>query len=111
SSRRTDFDYALGDLPWMERGAGTVQSQPLQRIYHCLSSTLRITRFPVCCRPEITSFPGQRDRTTSCRRIACLIRDDVRVIELVEATHCDNQPPSDCRDHLYTVIDGATCYW
>jgi hypothetical protein len=24
---------------------------------------------------------------------------------------CDNQPPSDWRDHLYTVIDGATCYW
>ena len=42
---------------------------------------------PVCCRPEITSFPGQGDRTTSCRRIAGLIRDDVRVIELVEAIH------------------------
>ena len=27
------------------------------------------------------------DRTTSCRRIACLIGDDVRVIELVEAIH------------------------
>ena len=63
-------------------GDGTVQRQPLQRIYRCLSSTLRITRFPVCRRPEITSFPGQGDRTTSCRRIACLIRDDVRVIEL-----------------------------
>jgi hypothetical protein len=24
---------------------------------------------------------------------------------------CDNKPPSDWRDHLYTVIDGATCYW
>jgi hypothetical protein len=24
---------------------------------------------------------------------------------------CDNQPPSDWRDHLYTDIDGATCYW
>src|ERR1700692_4292093 len=42
---------------------------------------------PVCCRPEITSFPGQGDRTTSCRRIAGLIRDDVREIELVEAIH------------------------
>jgi len=24
---------------------------------------------------------------------------------------CDNQPPSDWRDHLYTVIDGTPCYW
>lgn len=24
---------------------------------------------------------------------------------------CDDPPPSDWRVHLYTVIDGATCYW
>ena len=24
---------------------------------------------------------------------------------------CDDPPPSDWRTHLYTVIDGATCYW
>jgi len=24
---------------------------------------------------------------------------------------CDDPPPTDWRDHLYTVIDGATCYW
>src|SRR6202041_3044311 len=47
TSRRTDFDYALRDLPGMEVGNGTVQRQPLQRIYRCLSSTLRITRLPV----------------------------------------------------------------
>jgi hypothetical protein len=87
TSRRTDFDYALRDLPGMEVGDGTVRRQPLQRIYLCLSSTLRIARSPVCCRPEITSFPGQGDRTTSCRKIACLIGDDVRVIELVEVIH------------------------
>jgi len=79
------FDYALRDLPGMEVGDGTVQRWRLQRIYRCLCSSLRTTRLPVCCRPEITSFPGQGDRTTSCRRIACLIGDDVRVIELVEA--------------------------
>src|SRR5580658_6858970 len=77
----------MRDLPGMEVGDGTVQRQPFKRIYRRLSSTLRITRLPVCCRPEITSFPGQGDRTTSCRRIACLIGDDVRVIELVEAIH------------------------
>jgi hypothetical protein len=27
------------------------------------------------------------DRTASCRRIACLIGDDLRLIELVEAIH------------------------
>src|SRR5579863_6531272 len=67
TSRRTDFDYALRDLPGMEVGNGTVQRQPLERIYRWLSSTLRIARFPVCCRPEFTSFPGQGERT--CRRI------------------------------------------
>src|SRR5580700_7463096 len=77
--RRPDSDHALRDLPGVEVGDGTVRRQPLQRIYRCLSSTLRITRFPVCYRPEITSFPGQGDRTTSCRTIACLIGDDVRV--------------------------------
>jgi hypothetical protein len=88
ASRRPDSDHALRDLPGMEVGDGTVQRQPFQRIYRCLSSTRRITRFPVCyCCPEITSFSGQGDRTTSCRRIACLIGDDVRIIELVEAIH------------------------
>ena len=24
---------------------------------------------------------------------------------------CDDPPPSDWRDHFYTVIDGAACYW
>ena len=57
TSRRTDSDYALRDLPGMEVGDGTVQRQPLQRIYRCLSSSLRITRFPVCCRPETYLFP------------------------------------------------------
>ena len=80
ASRRPDSDHALRDLPGMEVGDGTVRRQSLRRIYRCLSSTLRITRFPVCCRPEITSFPGQSDRTTSCRRIACLIGGDGRVI-------------------------------
>ena len=47
----------------------------------CFRFSLRTTRLSVCCRPEITSFLGQGDRT--CRRIACLIGDDVRVIELV----------------------------
>src|SRR5580698_9205372 len=51
----------------------------------CFRFSLRTTRLSVCCRPEITSFLGQRDRT--CRRISCLIGDDVRVIELVEAIH------------------------
>jgi hypothetical protein len=87
ASRRTDSDHALRDFPGMEVGDGTVQRQLFQRIYRGLSSTLRITRFPVCYCPEITSFSGQGDRTTSCRRIACLIGDDVRVIELVEAIH------------------------
>ncbi len=40
TSRRTDFDDALRDLPGMEVGNGTVQRQPLQPIYRCLSSTL-----------------------------------------------------------------------
>src|SRR6202035_1685673 len=64
ASRRPDSDHALRDLSGMEVGDGTVERQSLQCIYRCLSSTLRITRFPVCCRPEITSFPGQSDRTT-----------------------------------------------
>ena len=68
----------------MEVGDGTVQRRPLQRIYSCLSSTLRLTRFPVYCRPEVTAFPGPGGRTTSCGRIACLIGNDVRVIELVD---------------------------
>ena len=46
----------------------------------CFRFSLRTTRLSVCCRPEITSFLGQGDRT--CRRIACLIGDDVRVIDL-----------------------------
>src|SRR5580693_6661840 len=90
ASGRPDSYHALCDLPRMEVGDGTVQRQPLERIYRCVSSTLRITRFPVCCRPEITSFPGQGDRTTSCRRIACFIGGDVRVIERVEAIHSPN---------------------
>ena len=24
---------------------------------------------------------------------------------------CENPPPPDWRDHLYVVIDGATCFW
>jgi hypothetical protein len=43
----------------MEVGGGTVQRKPFQRIYRCVSSTLRITGFPVCYRTEITSFSGQ----------------------------------------------------
>src|SRR3984957_18066801 len=58
ASRRPDSDHVLRDLPGMEVGIVTVQRQPLPRIYRCLSSTLRITRFAVCYRPEVTSFPG-----------------------------------------------------
>src|ERR1700720_15666 len=35
TSRRTDFDDALRDLPGREIGNGTVQRRPFQRIYRC----------------------------------------------------------------------------
>ena len=80
TSRRTDFDYALRNLPGMEVGDGTVQRQPLRRIYRGLCSSLRITCSPVCRRPEIASFAGQGDRTTRCRGTVCPSGTYVRVM-------------------------------
>src|SRR6202021_2489086 len=71
TSRRTDFYYALRDLPGMEVGNGTVQRQPLQRIYRGLSSTLRPTCSPVCRRVETSVFHRQSDGTTRCPGTVC----------------------------------------
>ena len=80
ASRRTDFDYALRDLPGMEVGDGTVQRQPLQRIYRCLSSSLRTTCSPVCRRVETSAFHRQGDESTHCRGIVRHSGTHVRVI-------------------------------
>ncbi len=56
ASRRPDSDHALRDLPGMEVGDGTVERQPLQRIYRCLRSALRAPRSSVCCFPSTSTL-------------------------------------------------------
>jgi MFS family permease len=80
ASRRADSDYPLRNLSGMEVGAGTVQRQPLQRIYRCLCSSLRTTCFPVCRRVETSVFHRQSDGTTRCRGTVCPSGTYVRVI-------------------------------
>jgi len=80
TSRRTDFDYALRDVPGMEVGCGTFVRRSHRRIYGSLSSTLRPARLPVGCRPKASSFHRQGDTTNPCRRSACHSGNDVRVI-------------------------------
>src|ERR1700728_850808 len=80
TSRRTDFDYALRDLSGMAVGDGTVQRQPLQRIYRGLCSSLRTTCSPVCRRVAPSVFHRQSDGTTRCRGTVCPSGTYVRVI-------------------------------
>ena len=64
----------------MQIGNGTVQRQPLQRIYRCLCSSLRTTCSPVCRRVETSVFHRQRDGTTRCRGTVCPSGTYFRVI-------------------------------
>ena len=80
TSRRTNIDYALRNLPGMEVGDGTFVLRSHRRIYGSLSSTLRPACLPVCCRPKASSFRRQGDTTNSGTRSACNSGNDVRVI-------------------------------
>src|SRR5580700_7993768 len=80
ASRGADTNDALCDFPGMEIGCGTFVCRSHRRIYGSLSSTLRLARLPVCCRPKASSFHRQGDTTNPCTRSACHSGNDVRVI-------------------------------
>jgi len=75
-----DTNDALCDFPGMEVGCGTFVRRSHRRIYGSLSSTLRLARLPVCCRPKASSFHRQGDTTNPCTRSAWHSGNDVRVI-------------------------------